>query len=428
MNLAIRKIVEGQSNEDSYRVNRLIRHIVDRCPRRVAGSESEARALEILEKSYRLAGAQVRFQDFRFNEHLYANLALHFGLATLASLIAFWSPMTALCLHLMVAISYIGDTQRWFLFLRRLFPFVDSRNLLATLPASQAIRQRIVLISHADAAFTGKVFHPDMVRQSLPSDNVVQNFMRKSMLLGVVTILGLVGVETAMLLFDVGGVWTTALIVILTLPSAITALLNIEVVLRDEVVPGANDNLSGCAGGVVLAERLAKTKPDDVEIVFVVTGCEEAGTGGSLALAKAVREGLWSKDSTVVLAIDGLSNGELRYFIDGELSPIPITPWLKDTIESVVRANPRYGEVCSYEIPTGGTDAMPFLASGYTGVGIGCIDPEIGAPRHYHLPSDTPDNLDLNQLVFSIDFIEDLVGALMDRSRAERRSSCQSVE
>ena len=56
--------------------------------------------------------------------------------------------------------------------------------------------------------------------------------------------------------------------------------------------------------------------------------------------------------------------------------------------------------------PVGGTDALPFARRGYHATAITCIDPEIGAPRNYHHPSDAPENLDVAQLIDSVDFIE----------------------
>jgi hypothetical protein len=49
---------------------------------------------------------------------------------------------------------------------------------------------------------------------------------------------------------------------------------------------------------------------------------------------------------------------------------------------------------------------------GWPGIALVCIDPDIGAPRHYHHPTDTPDNLDMTQFVLSVDYIEAVVRRL----------------
>ena len=72
----------------------------------------------------------------------------------------------------------------------------------------------------------------------------------------------------------------------------------------------------------------------------------------------------------------------------------------------------RFSDAEAFVIPTGATDAMPFLARGYAGLGIGCVDLEIGAPREYHWPTDTVENMDVAQFDVSIDYIETLVRRL----------------
>jgi hypothetical protein len=122
----------------------------------------------------------------------------------------------------------------------------------------------------------------------------------------------------------------------------------------------------------MLAERLAAEQPDDVELVFVCTGAEEASTGGALALARAKSRGEWSPADTLVVGIDGMTNGA--------------------------------------------TDVVPFLAHGYDGICLACIDHHIGAPRHYHWPTDTAENLDADQFDRSVAFAEAYVRELMGAS------------
>jgi Zn-dependent M28 family amino/carboxypeptidase len=199
---------------------------------------------------------------------------------------------------------------------------------------------------------------------------------------------------------------------VLSIPAVIALVSNLEIVLRDEVVPGANDNLSGAAAVVELARRLAPTKPDDVEIVFGITGCEEAGTGGAVALANRQKDH-WEPFRTVIIALDSLSNGELRYFVEGEIFKVPTPPWLEKILHDVAASDSRFSSVKPYRIPSGATDALPFQANGFDAVALGCMDPTFGSPRYYHRPTDTLENLDLAQLATSVDFTEELVTAII---------------
>ncbi len=401
----------GDASERSS-VDALIREIVSACPRRLASTDCERAAQDILGGAMRDAGLDTELVGFRYNKNLYATLALHFGVATAGTAaLLMGMPWLALPLHLLAAISYLLDSTRSAFLLRRLFPFRQSQNLVGVRPVSGGGEPalRVVLVAHADAAYTGLVFHPSLIRHATREPPIAAlRFMRKG--LRVAT-----GSVFALAAFDVGvanglappGV-ASWIAVGLGVPAALAFLLNLEVVLRNRIVPGANDNLSGCAGTVVLAERLRDLRPDDLELVMVCTGAEEAGTGGAWALARQ-RLDAWAADRTVVLAIDGLTNGALRYFAEGEIVSHPVPPRLEAAAQRVAGTDPRFADLRRFEIPTGATDAIGFITAGYEAMGIGCVDPDIGAPRHYHRPSDTPDNLDLDQLMVTIDFIEALV-------------------
>ena len=406
----------------------LIRRIVDECPRRVAASDSERKAHELLGEAFRVRNIATTFHEFRHNTHLYATLALHFAVATLGSLLFFWrEPLTAAILHAIAGGSYLADSTRRFHLLRRLFPFKASRNLIATLPADRQPELRVVLIAHADAAYTGWVFNPTLIRLATAEPPIAAlGFMRKSMLVatasvGVLMVLDLLGL--------VLGTHLPALqlaVAVVSIPSVLTFLLNLQVVATNTVVPGANDNLTGCAGAVALAERFRDTKHPAVELVFVCTGAEEAGTGGALMLARARRE-KWSTKNTVILGIDGLSNGELRYMQDGEIVELPVAPYLVRVAEKIAASEPRFGQVQPFVVPSGATDAMPFQSLGYDGVTFGCVDPTIGAPRHYHRPSDTPDNLDMDQFMLSVDYVEAFVRLLVNERLGLKTTSLKTT-
>jgi hypothetical protein len=394
----------------------LIERIVTECPRRVAGSPSERRAQEILASEFVALGLDTGWHDFEFTRSIYASLALHFGLALAASglLLADFA-WPAFALHAVVALSYGLESTKRLLILRRLLPRIRSQNLVATAAASAPLRRRVVVIAHADAAPTGLVFHPAVIRAATKEPPWPWlRFLRKSLGLATASVVGLAALDVLAGLAGSVGPAISSAAMALSLPAAITLALNLDVVLRDQIVPGANDNLTGCAGAVALARRLLAHRPGDVELVFVATGAEEAGTGGSWALARdRLASGAWTPAETVVLGIDGLSNGDLYYFEEGELLPIRMSPALEEVIQNVAAAHPGRTPVGRFQIPSGATDALAFVVRGYPAVTLGCVDPEIGAPRHYHLPSDTPANLDHDQLSRSIDFAEAVVRRLL---------------
>lgn len=387
---------------------RLIEDIVRECPRRLATSDDERRAQEMLERMLQERGLHTHTEGFRFNESLYANIALHFGLGALGNLVGQFSPGVSALMSGIVSSSYWADSTRRGYALRRLLPWKDSQNLIATSPAKTGDpRLRVVMIAHADAAFTGMIFNPEIMKRALQSplpDNL--RFLDRIMEVATVSQGLLAAVDAVRALSKRRASDDILLRTILATPGLLVALANFEVVLRNEVVPGANDNLSGCAALPVLASRLLPDQPDDVEYVFVVAGAEETSLGGSDALAIAQAEH-WDPENTIVLAVDTLSGGEIRFIErEGELKPLRIATRLRHCLQRAAATDARFRTVRGYDMPIGGTDALPFARRGYHAAAITCIDPEIGAPRNYHHPSDTPENLDAERLLESVDFIE----------------------
>lgn len=392
----------------------LIQRIVDECPRRLAGTESERQAHHILGEQFAALGLAYDFKPFRFHDNLYGNMTLHFGLGTAGSLLFGSAPALALVCHTLAGVSYYGDSNRQFHLLRRLLPRRRSQNLIATLPATSTPRLRVVLVSHIDAAYTGTVFNPKLVERVMGDPSRAPGPLDKPLKLATYAQFALAGLDLAGILMGPARRLLWPAVGVLSIPGALLTAINAEVFLRDEVVPGANDNLSACAALCLLARRLAAWKPADLELVFVATGAEEAGTLGSQALARQMRRE-WDPANTVILGIDGLSNGDLQYFHEGEIRRFDLPPWLEDTVQQVARTEPRFAQVHEHNMFVGATDAMPFAAAGYDAVSLGCIDPRLGTPRHYHLPDDTPQNLDYDQLMLSIDFTEALVKAVTER-------------
>lgn len=377
-------------------------------PRRLTGTPTEKAAQESIGRELEALGYRLEWRSYRFSQSLYANLMLHFGLAALATGVGLSSPWVGALLHGLVAISYALESNRRALLLRSLFPSITSQNLLATRPARSTRRRRLVLIAHADAAYTGLLFNPALIKVATKQPPKGLGWFKKQLGLATVSVALLAVLEA----LAGAGVWSapTWLRGVITVPSTLTFLLNLDVVLRNQVVPGAADNLTGCSACVELAHRLEGQLPDDVELVIVISGSEEAGTGGALRLAQQVMQTkAWTPADTVVLGLDTLANGTLRVLEEGELWPLPIDPRLLEAVAAENAARPGRPPVTTYVVPTGATDALPFLVRGFPSVSLTCIDPEIGAPRHYHRPSDTWTNLDPAELEGSIDFAEGLI-------------------
>jgi hypothetical protein len=399
-------------------IDGIIRRVVDECPRRHATSASELRAQQIVRDYFEAAGLSTTLHSFTFTDNVHANLALHFGLGTLGTLVSGVAPRLAFALHAGTAASYWAESTRRAYVLRKLLPFKASQNLLGVLPADAEPNLRIVFVAHIDAAFTGLIFDPRIVRAATRKLPFPLSLLNRPIAFATRAQLALALMDSIRSVVGPLAMPLRPLEWLLTAPSALIFLINLEILLRNEVVPGANDDLTGVASLVVLAHRLSKDKPPDVELVFVASGAEEASLGGADALARDMC-GVWKKDRTVIVVLDTLCSGELRFIeTEGEVSRLPAPPWLCRVVERVAASEKRFASTRGFVPPLGGTDAAAFLAHGWDAVGLTCIDPELGSAGNYHQPSDTPDNIDLDEVLSATDFAETLARRLMgDRRR-----------
>lgn len=358
-------------------------------PTRLTGGPGERAAHDAIAERLRASGFRIDWQDFRFPRHIYGSLALHFGLALVFAALAFRWPIVAALGHAVIAVSFYAETTLRRHLLRALWPRVDTRNLLATWPAQGPVTKRIVCLAHVDSAFTGLMFHPPILKVLTKPPPKALGFMQKQLLLPFVCLIVLVAVELSGVVHPVGQA-------ILSIPLFLVFVFNADILARNTVVPGAADNLSGCAAQVVLGEAWARSAPPGVELVLAFTGAEEAGTGGAAHLARTMKSA-WSPDVTEVLVLDTLSNGELFILEEGEIFARSVPPTLAAAIG---RAAVEVGEPEPpiFTIPAGATDALVFLIEGYRAAAMTCIDRDYGAPRNYHHPNDTAANVDPVQL------------------------------
>jgi hypothetical protein len=393
---------------------RLITRIVDECPHRWPASADERRAQDILRQEMTGYGGIVRFLPCRFNTSHYAVVSLHCALATLAGPLQLVSPTVALVLHLLVGVSYFGDSQKRFFLLRRLFPRKPSQNLIVTFPARSPLRRRIVLLGHADAAPTGWIFQSPLVR--LCNEKLYGRrlqFLRKPILGAMLVLLLVILQDLQWLTIGYDSRWLAGGYFLGHLFFLTITLLNLQVVWHRTVVAGANDNLTACVAIVVLARRFAASRGDDVELVLTVTAGEETCAGGTMALAREMRKH-WDRSQTVVIALECLGGGELRLLQDGEIFSRKVPAWLRAAAERTAGlTNPSL-----YQLPAGWTDVLPFLVYGYDGVCLLRVDPATGIPANYHRPSDRPENVNYQHLVDAIGFLERFIHEV---SRVEQK-------
>lgn len=344
---------------------------------RRSASPGERRSAEWLAGRLRDAGAaDVRLQTFRYQHEYSSAHGLHcaagIGAAALSS-----APLA-----LAAAASFhleFGGRSQW---VRRFLPAGEGTNVLARIPATGGARRTLVLVAHHDAAHTGLVWHPGiagLATRRAAQTGKVDSFANATFgAFGLVAAGSLLG-RRGRSLRRAGGLF-------LALQCALLAD-----VARGETVPGASDNATGVAAVLELVRRYAREPFEDVEILVVIPGCEESGMGGMAAWLRSEGSRL-DPARTFVLGLDTLGSGE-PVVLSGE-GPTLTERYRDEDVAWVERA----AHVAGIERPRrfrigGWTDPILAVFAGVPAVSILSVN-GAGAFSNYHLPSDTPENVD----------------------------------
>ena len=325
---------------------------------RGSATPGERRSAEWVAERLRQQGAQdVRLESFRY-QHTFAHAeAAHFAAGMLAALSG--RRLAAAAVLASFELEYSGRSQ-W---LRGLLPAGEGTNVIARLPAIGAPTRTLVLVAHHDAARTGLMWDPRLTR--LGDRAAARSGKRASLALLP---------EAA---------FAAAALGLRRLPAAVlgmAAALALDQA-RSPVVPGANDNASGVAGVLQLVGRLARERPAGLEVIVLVPGCEESGMGG---MAAWVGGQALDPERTLVLGLDTIGSGEpVVLEAEGGLWPVR---YREQDVALGERAGLRRWRLGAW------TDPVLAVLAGLPALSI--LSVREGGFPNYHLPSDTPANVD----------------------------------
>ena len=338
---------------------------------RGSATDGERASAEWVAARLREAGAgEVRQEAFRYQRNwAWRHVAHH--VAGMAAARA-GGPLGA-ALAAATAVSYELDVAGRSQWTSALLPAGEGTNVVARIPAAGERRRTLVLVAHHDAAHTGWLWSSPLMKHA--DRRAWERGGADQMALTPELALAAVATGTR-----IGRLAGAALL-------AFAAAVAIDVA-RSPVVPGANDNATGVAAVLALAERLAASPLEGTEVVVVVPGCEEVGLGGMIAWLSASS---LDPASTLVVNLDTLGSG----------TPVVVsreTPVLgryraadldwadRGALRAGVTRPPRFALALT-------TDAIVAAGAGIPAVSISSKDRD-GRFPNYHLPSDTPEHVD----------------------------------
>jgi hypothetical protein len=355
---------------------------------RRAGSSGERQAADWIAERLRNAGCDAQVEEEQFLDGYARVIGSLAGAGAVAGLTALAAPRTrrlaaAAAAAVTAAIADdISNGPR--LFRRAMSPCKPTWNVVGRCGDPDAERTLVVL-AHHDAAPTGAIFDPraqawmgerfpgllERVDTSLP--------LWWAMLAGPgLVALGAARGRRGRLAAGVVG-------------SAIGAAAFADVA-RSPIVPGANDNLTAVAVLVALAERVRADPVPGLRLLLVSCGAEEVIQGGIYGFARRHFPAL-NRDRTWFLNLETIGSPRL-ILLEGE-GPVVMEDYFDTGFRDLVaRAahNAGAGVRRGMRARTS-TDAVLPSRAGYPTATLASMDRN-KALSHYHLISDTPENVD----------------------------------
>jgi acetylornithine deacetylase/succinyl-diaminopimelate desuccinylase-like protein len=181
---------------------------------------------------------------------------------------------------------------------------------------------------------------------------------------------------------------------------------------RSPAVPGANDNLSGVAVALALADALRAAPVSGLRVLIVSAGAEEALQEGIRAFIGRHHQSL-PADDTWFLNLDTVGSGQLL-LLEAE-GPIRLRRYhegFKDLVTGCASAEgvPLLRGMSSRSSTDGSVPAR----LGYRTAAVVSVDDRRLLP-HYHLDSDLPENVDYACVAGAARLTEAVVRALADQ-------------
>ena len=273
---------------------------------RLAGTDAERRAANRVAGRLRSIRRRVDVEPTYVHPQAPLVWAAHAAIAFAGSLVAVAEPAVGFALVLLAATSLYLDLNTRLYLLRHLFFRRGSQNVVSPGPTPDA-PARLLLVAHCDAGRTGSIHRPKQVARGARFARLLGFHPTRLLFWSVALLLPMLGARMAGLDAD--------LVAILQLPPTLLLLIAMFLLVDiqlSRVVPGANDNASGVAVALSLAERLRDEPAEHLDVWVVITGGEECGGEGFRSFIRGRRKDLDPK-STFVLAVDSVGAGEVRW-------------------------------------------------------------------------------------------------------------------
>jgi hypothetical protein len=285
---------------------------------------------------------------------------------------------------------------------RRMLPPRSCHHLLGELGPRDAERT-IVVMAHHDSAHTAFFFNPTITRAVGETAPWVFEQNDTSPPLMWPTVAGPALVAAGAVLGSRRLTGLGALV------SAGTAAFMAHIG-SGEVVPGANDNGTGCVAQLAIARALAERPPVNTRVLFLSTSEEALCEGMGLFMERHAAE--LPVDSTLFLCLDTLGSPHLLV-LRGE-GMLKLHEYPAKSLELLDSTAEGLGiELFPNLRLRNATDGIFPLAAGYQCVSVASCN-QWKNPSNYHWRTDTPENVDYGTVADAIRLSEAVIRRLDD--------------
>ena len=361
-------------------------------PHRGANTHNERKAAEYILSRFREVIPDAYLDDFYSIDTSFYLLASFYGEFVFVSALAHWFPRVFFAYGALVFILYLGEITGYPT-LSRLLPHYETQNVYARLPDASA-RQTIVITACYDSPRDTPLAWAE-TQKWLPTIHFV-------LVCAMFLVLASCAVQAAGVFDDAPFRpeylvrWLAAAILLVAAGASIYFELNAEQTC------GANDNASGTAALLLLAESLSRSPLPEYAVWFAATGSKHSWMNGVRRLLD-VHD--FDRASTRFLNLERVGRGELCYATaEGILRLFRADPALVG--KAAVHAARFDAKPC--RLRGWPTDAAVILARGYKAMTITAVETDTAAAKR-NRQTEGPTVVDPELIVRAAQFAEAVV-------------------
>ncbi|MBD3229835.1 MAG: M28 family peptidase [Candidatus Lokiarchaeota archaeon] len=406
---------------------------------RLATREEEHKAINLIKEELNKSCDKTITQDFKTAYTAYPRGLVRFGggLCLIGFFFLFTTiPYICAILSLIGLLAAVGEL----LFLKSTIDIFykkgNSKNVFGKIKPKNETKKFLIFGGHSDSAF-----ELPFAKNGVPA---MQRRLYGAIALGVFAIIWSI-VKSILLLLNITLPFTYTFLpifgfnlfivnlldYILLIPFIPWLFLFLQVLINffgDEIVEGANDNLSGIAVAIAIAKYLNKeeNRPNNVEVWCGSFGAEEAGQRGSRAFVKQTPREILENSYAVILESVGGGEGigiltaETMYLTINSKFPFihPITHdsevynCLYESYEIAKKKKAGFPPSELLAAKFAGTDAVRFSEKGYKACAIVGGGMETMFIKNWHSLEDTPENLNKNLMKAALDICVEFIDSV----------------